>query len=673
MRNFFLVVLFVICNCAFAESHPAETEAPGTSLTRNATVNENGNSTNLSHQVANDASTSTLESLPPSTVSPNASKRVALVVGNSNYLHSPLKNPRNDALAMGDLLQRAGFEVRTYFDTNLQELQDAVDNFGRSIRNPDVKFALFYYAGHGGQQNWRNYIIPVSANIRTVADIPKQTVDLSNILRYMSHATGRSHLVILDACRDNPFGESYKPEPGLSRFDAPGGSLLAYATAPGNFALDGEGENGLYTGFLLKEFAIPGQRIEDAFKRVRLNVRLATSGQQIPWESTSLEDDVFVFPVSKRALSESEKDKLLDKEIIAWLKAKNSSDPKILANFIREFPSGNASELAQFRLNRLLAVSEAVERKRQRQAEQVAARLAAQKLALKEEDARIQSRKAKERQEIADRVLAASVQAQKQAALQEAATAELEHLQTQRLEQVAGQQTLFALQAQGEQEKIIGTTNQPSVLVLEEKKPAEEAVPEAEIIRTAVSYSPFSNGFSEFQRKYSVGDTASYNVIDVFTKMVKPLSMKVSEVDQEGERVVYNGGEFVSDLMGNITTNKIGTSSTPRQFYPAELFQNKRWQTRFKQSRPNGISYTYEYSLKVVAKEKITVPAGTFEAFRIEARGYNVDLGASLERSIWVAPGVNCDIAHEIRVRLRNGQWEQNDRQELVSYIQAKR
>ena len=125
--------------------------------------------------------------------------------------------------------------------------------------------------------------------------------------------------------------------------------------------------------------------------------------------------------------------------------------------------------------------------------------------------------------------------------------------------------------------------------------------------------------------------------------------------------------------MGNTTTNQRGHFSTPRQFYPADLMVGKKWSTRFKQSRPSGLTYTFQYDMKVVAKERITVPAGTFDTYKIEARGFNIELGAYLERNIWVAPGVDADIAHEIKVRLRNGRMEQNDRQELVSFVQAKR
>jgi hypothetical protein len=144
--------------------------------------------------------------------------------------------------------------------------------------------------------------------------------------------------------------------------------------------------------------------------------------------------------------------------------------------------------------------------------------------------------------------------------------------------------------------------------------------------------------------------------------------MRVSGVDFDQDRIEYNGGEYVSDTMGNILKNLRGTFDAPRQFYPAELYLGKKWGTRFKQARPDGSSYTFDYKLKVVGKEKIKVPAGTFDAYKIEARGFNIELGARLERNIWVSPGINADIAHETIVWRKSGRIDQFDRQELVRY-----
>ena len=135
---------------------------------------------------------------------------------------------------------------------------------------------------------------------------------------------------------------------------------------------------------------------------------------------------------------------------------------------------------------------------------------------------------------------------------------------------------------------------------------------------------------------------------------------------------MYNGGEFESDLMGNTTSNRVGTlrrrgSSTLR------AVRRQKVADTIQADATKRIVYTYQYDLKVVGKERVTVPAGTFDTYRIEARGFNLELGARIERDIWVSPGVNADIVQEIKVRLRDGRWEQNDRQEPVSFTQAKR
>ena len=768
--------------------------------------------------------------------------RIALVVGNSAYPKAPLMNPRNDAQAMAKLLRQAGFTVDQQMDTSQAQLSDAAARFGKAIKDPKVKFGLFYYAGHGLQQEWRNYLVPVSADIRTAEDIKKKTVDVSELLAYMEEAKGRSFLVILDACRDDPFAGNYKPSSrGLSQFDAPVGSLLACATSPGSVAMDGEGENGLYTSNLLREFAVRGARLEDAFKRVRLSVRLASNGRQIPWESTSLEEDVYLFPNERKILTDAEQDKLLDREIASWLTVKSSNDHVQLGNFIREFPSGSASELAQARLNRLLAaqaqqeaqrvsaVAAAAEASREAQArvdaarkeaetaeaQRVAAeqaertrlqtaalaaakqeaerqeavriaaqqaeaaqlaeqkqkemqvrlakleveRLAAARVVQEEEQARaalqrqasaraeseriaavrIASERAltdrlaaaqaqeaqaqasqlakQEREEAqvraaqleAERITVATstrasqeaeqarVQAQRLAAAQaEAARIAKERTEAQRMATTQAEDARRAqLQAQAaatraqlaDQQRIEQATAETlkveqarlSMARLEAEKSQTAArlaietvaatrvqLPRAAEV-TSFAVTPYFKGYQEHQRAYQIGDTYGYQVIDLFTKLGKPLTMKVTAVDVSADKVEYNNGEYASDTMGNTIVNPRGGLSTPRQFYPAELYVGKKWQTMFKQSRPGGVVYTFRYDVKVVARETITVPAGTFDTFKLEARGYNLQLGARLERNIWVAPGVSGDIAHETLVRLRSGAIEQNDRQELLS------
>jgi uncharacterized caspase-like protein len=683
-------------------------------------------------------------------------ERVALVVGNSAYLQSPLANPRNDAQAMTALLRRAGFVVDQQLDTTQVQLTDAVARFGQAIKDPQVRFGLFYYAGHGLQLEWRNYLVPVSADIRSAEDVRKQTVDVSALLSYMGQAKGRSFLVILDACRDDPFAGSYRPSAkGLSQFDAPVGSLLAYATAPGSVALDGEGQNGLYTGNLLREFSVPGVRVEDAFKRVRLNVRLASHGQQIPWESTSLEDDVYLFPSARRKLSDEEQDRQLEQEIASWVKVKSSRDPEQLADYIRQYPSGSASELAQARLSRLLSAQARqesvqvaaavvpgapmlrdsqtqVESARQKAQEAEAQRLAAEREAKAQQEAAAaaQAQRDAQRAEALRReneqaqavrlenqrlqeaqAKAAELERERQAALEEARSQELARAQAERLaaareqalreaqarelamqqaqaqaaaaaaaEREAERQREAQARAEAERAQQAGIALErlraqekeaQAQLAAEQAKASSQlqasAAP-AESAALALPPTPYSKGYQEHRRTYHTGDVYNYRVVDVFTQVSRPLSFQVTAVDMDADRVEYNNGEYLSDTMGNIVANPRGGLSTPRQFYPAELFVGKHWRTMFKQSRASGAIYTFQYDLKVVGRETITVPAGTFDTFKIEARGYNMQLGARLERNIWVAPGVSGDIAHETLVRLRNGSVEQNDRQELVSY-----
>lgn len=226
-------------------------------------------------------------------VSPTSEPRHALVIGNANYATAPLINSVNDATAVAKVLEKAGFKVDLRLDANQRQLQDAVTAFGDRLRGGGA--GLFYFAGHGVQIKGRNFLMPVGTDIRREDEVPFKAVDVQQILDKMDTAKNRINVVILDACRDNPFARASRSGGGgLSQMDAPIGSLVAFATGPGSVASDGKGTNGLYTQHLLANIERPGMSIEEVFKRVRLGVRLDSNGGQVPWESTSLEGD-FVF------------------------------------------------------------------------------------------------------------------------------------------------------------------------------------------------------------------------------------------------------------------------------------------------------------------------------------------------------------------------------------------
>jgi len=218
--------------------------------------------------------------------------KTALVIGNSAYITSPLKNPANDAKAMAKALRELGFSVDERVNLSQNEMKEAVESFGRAIKQGGV--GLFFYAGHGMQVNGRNYLIPVDADIQGEAEVEIKAVDAGAVLAKMDMAQNATNIVILDACRNNPFSGSYRAaNPGLATMNAPSGTLIAYATAPGSVASDGDGANGLYTQEVVKAIKKRGLKIEDAFKQVRSSVKQQTGNKQVPWEASSLEGDFY--------------------------------------------------------------------------------------------------------------------------------------------------------------------------------------------------------------------------------------------------------------------------------------------------------------------------------------------------------------------------------------------
>ncbi|RJP62410.1 MAG: hypothetical protein C4539_18255 [Ignavibacteriales bacterium] len=220
-------------------------------------------------------------------------KRNALVIGNSNYKSAPLRNPVNDANAISQTLKQTGFDVTLALDVKTQnDLKKIIREFGKKLRNGEV--GLFYYSGHGLQVKGINYLVPVEAEIAKEEDVEFEGVDVNMVLAEMEFAKNKLNIVILDACRNNPFARSFRSAAnGLVQLNAPVGTLIAYSTAPGSVASDGAGSNGLWTEEFLNAVKVPGSKIEDVFKHVRSNVRKKSNNEQIPWESSSIEGDFY--------------------------------------------------------------------------------------------------------------------------------------------------------------------------------------------------------------------------------------------------------------------------------------------------------------------------------------------------------------------------------------------
>ncbi len=227
-----------------------------------------------------------------------ASTRVALVVGNGGYdpKNAPkLPNPVNDAQSMARSLKTSGFEVQLVTDADQAAMKKAIKAFGkRLVEAGGDTVGLFYFAGHGVEDRGQNYLIPLGAEIESEVDFHTDAVLMDWVLARMKKAGNRLNMVILDACRNNPFEGRYRGgSQGLAQMDAPSGSLIAYAAAPSQVAFDGEGENSPYTAALAEALVVPGLKIEDVFKRVRVAVEEATNGEQTPWENSSLRGDFY--------------------------------------------------------------------------------------------------------------------------------------------------------------------------------------------------------------------------------------------------------------------------------------------------------------------------------------------------------------------------------------------
>lgn len=479
----------------------------------------------------------------------HALPRAALIFGNSAYPDMPLRNPANDANAIAGELKRLGFSVALQIDAKRTAMEESIRSFSAGLAKTRA-VGLFYFAGHGLQLDWRNFLLPVDARLDRADDVPRQTVDLGTFLGSLGKAGNPMNIVVLDACRDNPFGSEHKTGKGLSQMDALIGTLLAYATAPGNVASDGTGRNGLYTENLLREMVTPEARIEDVFKRVRLAVRRSSQGQQIPWESTSLEEDFyFIPPTEMRKRSQEELDQLFAEEMALWNKAQKASEPGPLVAYLKAYPSGQFSELAQSMLDHLLA-------------------------------------------------------------------------------------------RQGEKKIRIANTEK----------------------------NPFTKG-SASAGQYRVGDNYQYRVVDLLTQIeAKKYTLTVSEITDA--EVIFNKGAAITDMLGNPQKNTDGRRYSQNQFYASEYSLGKTWNTHYRVILPGGKEDEVEETFRIVAKEKIMVPAGTFNAFRVESAGHRIRDPVTLKRAYWIAPGTIARfIAHEVTAKNARGQFLTTDRTELVSFM----
>lgn len=285
-----------------------------------------------------------------------AADRRALIIANSDYKHvSRLANPANDAELLSRVLQSVGFDVTTHLNASRDEIRRATLAFSRSLDQPKTT-ALFFFAGHGVQVDGLNYLLPVEADIEAEREVPLQAVAVSELLETLeasgNRSEGRLNIIILDACRNNPFTRGWRSAArGLAPIAPPNGSFVAFSTAPGDVALDGDDGNSPYAKGLAQAILQPGLSIEETFKRARVHVLEATKSarkQQTPWEQSSLVGNFQFVPAVSTASQIAVGPEAV--ELTFWQSVKNSLMRGDFEAYLRSYPEGKFRDLARSRL-----------------------------------------------------------------------------------------------------------------------------------------------------------------------------------------------------------------------------------------------------------------------------------------------------------------------------------
>ncbi|WP_286192746.1 caspase domain-containing protein [Stappia sp. BW2] len=298
--------------------------------------------------------------------SAQAERRVALVIGNSGYANvAELKNPYNDAQGMSEKLKDLGFDVVTGLDLSLRDMRQTVRAFIKKLDKADL--ALFFYAGHGIQVNGENYLVPVDAQLDTHLDLDFETLPANLVLNAMEQST-KVNLVFLDACRNNPFTENLARSMGtrssavgrgLAKIGSGVGSLISFATQPGNVALDGDGKNSPFTSALIKHLGTPGQDVTRDLVMVRRDVLEATKGQQVPWDNSSLTGEVILKAVEVVEPPEEKKPTINPQiELTYWDSIKSGQNAAYFETYLSRYPEGQFADIARIRIDEINAKAE---------------------------------------------------------------------------------------------------------------------------------------------------------------------------------------------------------------------------------------------------------------------------------------------------------------------------
>lgn len=614
--------------------------------------------------------------------------RFALVIGNSKYAHAPLVNPANDARSIAQSLRDSGFTVTEVIDQNRDQMKSAVRAFG-DLLHTSKQPGVFYFAGHAVQSEWRNYLLPINQNFANAQDVRNNAVDITELTRSFQSAKNGTNIIILDACRDNPFAAANQIPKGLTQMEAPANTFLAYATAPGQTARDaGSGSNGLYTEHLLKEIVKEGVKIEDVFKRVRLNVRLASNGEQIPWENTSLEEDFFFRqPLQPRKRTERDLEEEFEAQLSEWQDVRIARDQKSVEDYLRKYPSGKFSELANHRLERLLAQKE----QRDRDITQL------QKQMMASANSAVQS------PPIPSATASVAVSVVALASVTPAPVPQpvgvlatnapvFNTAPKPQLVAVVPSAPVAAipmpLPAPAPVVAAIATVAPPAIpAVIPAVLPAAAVAlasiginPAANPVVIAASSNPQIDGFAPIRQSgiapgWRVNDALTYRTTERFgTPRVSSAERRAVQVDDDKITTAL-GNTY--DLFGNpLKIQNNFEALTPPQWFIHEYYVGKKWSTRYKRrSFAGGGDSVVTAEMQVVAREQITLPAGQFDAFKVKVQSFNFasDYNNRSESIIWVDAASSKMVASETRTWDRSSRLMNDLRVDLMAFANGVR
>jgi hypothetical protein len=545
-----------------------------------------------------------------------SNQRVALVIGNAAYKVAPLTNPVNDARAIGQALQESGFTVILRENTDQRGMLSALREFGDKLRGGGT--GLFYYAGHGMQIKGRNYLIPVGANVDREDEVAYSAVDAQAVLDKMESAGNAANIMILDACRNNPFVRASRSgQGGLAQMEAPVGTLVAFATSPGAVASDGGGQNGLYTQHLLTAMRQNGSKVEDVFKQVRANVRRDSQGQQVPWESTSLEGD-FYFRGGASAATASAVDSSIAVENALWDAVKNTILPIELRAYLNRYPLGRYAAQANAKLAQLQS-SNAV---------------TPSSVAATENSVKPGAPNTAQNGSVAA-VPDASANGKDQAAID------------RRTEE------LLASLASAP-----GAVQQPAPV------PAAKPRPMA----------------ASNKAGFTVGDRWRYQVVDKFKgEVVSNYALQVDRIETNGDMTVNRGASIWSpkgDTKYTRNSERQRYYSDSFVQYPANLKAGEKTKFEYQIDNKSADGRTWKEvstgTLAVKNQEKIKTPAGEFDAWRIELEVFwqieNSNSRGRFNQVSWYVPQLRRYVAwDEVSVN-SNGSFNRRERHELTSF-----